>query len=122
MPLPNIYKQRPTSLYMEENLDPIPKEDLIYDACLLLHHMERPEVERYVSAIIDCDFGSDALPQCQRSYKCIWGGDATDFIPCDDEGLVPDIIMIISDFCELPPMLPHIHSFIDALWVLNRGD
>lgn len=101
---------------MEENLDLIPKEDLIYDACLLLPHLERPAVEKYVSAIIDCDFDSDALPLCQRSYKCISGGSAHDFIPCDDEGLVPDIIMIIGDFCELPPMLPHIHSFIDALW------
>ena len=82
------------------------KDDLIYDACLLLPHKDRPAVERYVSAILDCDFKSDALPLCQR----------------DDEGPVVDIIMVVSDFCELPPMLPHILNFVEKLWLYNRGD
>lgn len=98
------------------------KDDLVYDACLILPHKDRPAVERYVSAILDCDFESDALPRCQRSYKCISGTDANDFVPCDDDGPVVDIIMIISDFCELPPMFSHIMNFVGMLWLYNRGD
>ena len=107
-----IYKQERLSSNMEKAPT---REDLIYDACCILPHLDRPTVTRYVSAIIDCDFSSDAVPQCLRSYKRISGTDAV-------EGLVPDIIMIVSDFCELPPMLPYIHSYIDALWALNRGE
>ena len=47
-----------------------------------------------------------------------------DWQPCDPDERKPvvDVLMIISDFCELPPMLPYIRSFVDALWVEARCD
>ena len=73
-------------------------------------------VAGYVTAIIDCDLDSQYLPSC-RSLN----GRETDE-PTLDEGLSIDVLTIIGDFCELPPMLPYIHSFIDALWEFNRGE
>jgi len=84
---------------MEENLDLLPKADLYHDARLLLP--EHPNPEGYVDAIVDCDLHSEYLPLTGDNYL--------------------SVLHIIADFCELPPMLPHIHSFIDALWDFNRG-
>tara|TARA_A100001201_G_scaffold124858_1_gene109031 strand:- start:355 stop:558 length:204 start_codon:yes stop_codon:yes gene_type:complete len=56
----------------------------------------------YMSAVVNCDIHSDYLPVTPQ-------GDL-------------DILKMIGDFCKLPSMLPHIHSFIDALWEFNLGE
>ena len=90
--------------------------DLIYDACLSLFDYEPYHVTGYVRAVIQCDFDSPYLPLCHPL-----NGRETDE-PTLDECASIDVLTIISDFCELPPMLPHIHSFIDALWEFNLGE
>jgi len=109
---------------------PLPNEDLIYDACLILPQYERSFVTGYLLAVINCDFESRFLPRCVRLYRgpgSLSDKDDSkyyDWLPCDpDERIpVPDVLRIISDFCELPPMLPYIRSFVDALWVEARCD
>ncbi len=108
----------------------LPTQDLIYDACLLLPHYEPQFVTGYLLAVINCDFESQFLPRCKRLYRGP-GSDMSqddskfyDWQPCDPDERKPvvDVLMIISDFCELPPMLPYIRSFVDALWVEARCD